>query len=283
MRLFWKIFAAVFISFVIVISLISYIEADRSISYREKHLIKEQKLLGNIVSKEIEVSYKEAKWPFETLEKVSECNNFLFWWIVRDDNTIHLADNADFMGTYAYDYFPELNVLSEEYLYLDKEQNYGIYIETLETGANKWSFWLGFSTAEISKIKNEIIFWSIVSSLIALLVLGTMLFFIVRHITKPIKELSECAQRIKKGDLDAECKVKTKDEVGELGKTFEEMRLGLKDRNQLLDTLLATFRGKFGNIAGILFRKNVQELAKRNPRILKIVPRSIRKTIKKKK
>ena len=53
------------------------------------------------------------------------------------------------------------------------------------------------------------------------------------------------------------------------------MRLGLKDRNQLLNSLLNTFKGKFGNLATILVRKNVQELVKKNPRIGKILPKSL--------
>ena len=44
---------------------------------------------------------------------------------------------------------------------------------------------------------------------------------------------------------------------------------------------MKTFKGKSGKIVGILARKNIQKLADKNPRILKIVPSFISKTIKK--
>jgi len=56
--------------------------------------------------------------------------------------------------------------------------------------------------------------------------------------------------------------------------------LGLKDRNDLLDSLLKTFKGKFGNIATILVRKDVSELINKNPRIEKILPSYLRKSVK---
>jgi len=55
----------------------------------------------------------------------------------------------------------------------------------------------------------------------------------------------------------------------------------IADRDELLDSLLKTFEGKFGKVASILMRKNVNELIKKNPRIEKILPKSLRKSNKK--
>ena len=108
MKLFWKIFVSMFISFVVIVSSISYIISIRQISDAENRIIEEKKIIGSFLSKEIEVGYFESKWPFESLKKLSKHEGVLFWWIVRDDGTIHLADNASFMGTYAQDYFPQI-------------------------------------------------------------------------------------------------------------------------------------------------------------------------------
>ncbi len=56
---------------------------------------------------------------------------------------------------------------------------------------------------------------------------------------------------------------------------------GINDRDKLLNSLLKTFKGKFGNIATILVRKDVQEMVKKNPRIEKILPESLKKSSKK--
>ena len=108
-----------------------------------------------------------------------------------------------------------------------------------------------------------------------------------RSISKPIQELTKASRELKKGNLNYKVDIKSKDEIGELAGTFNQMRLKLKqreelavkDRNELLNSLLNTFKGKFGNIVTILVRKNIQELVKKNPRIKKILPKSLSKSI----
>ena len=282
MKLFWKIFSVVFISLFVIALSISYIISSKQISYMENHLIEENRIIGSLISKEVEIGYLESKWPFESLRKLSEQENFLFWWVIKDDGLIHLSDNSSFMGTYAYDYFPQvINIAENEDIFIDYKQSYGIYFQTFGTGENKQSFWLGFSLKDISETKRDVILLTIISSLLALTILGAITYFIIKHFTNPINELTICANKIKQGNLDKKCEVKSKDELEELAKAFDEMRLGLKDRNDLLNSLLKTFQGKFGNLATILVRKNIQELVKKNPRIEKILPKSLGITITK--
>ncbi len=63
----------------------------------------------------------------------------------------------------------------------------------------------------------------IIGIVIALLVLP-----ISRYITKRVKELSESASRIAEGDLSHRATVKGKDEIGELGRTFNRMAAKLE-------------------------------------------------------
>jgi len=57
--------------------------------------------------------------------------------------------------------------------------------------------------------------------------------FLSRSISKPVHELTKAAKKFKKGNLGHKIKVQSKDELGELAETFDEMRLGLKDRNDV--------------------------------------------------
>ena len=213
-----------FISFVVIVSSISYIISIRQISDVENRIIEEKKIIGSFLSKEIEVGYFESKWPFESLKKLSKHKEVLFWWIVRDDGTIHLADNDSFMGTYAQDYFPQIaSMLGKENISLNPNQNYGIFSTPLETGKKKWSFWYGFSLKEVSERRKEIIFLITVVSLSALVMLGVILYFAIRHFTKPIKELTVGAETIGKGHLTHRIKVVSKDELGQLSNSFNKM------------------------------------------------------------
>ncbi len=276
MKLFWKIFAAVLISFIIVFSFTFYIVSDKVISNMENNIIEEYRMFANHMSKDIEVSHLQSEWPFEMLYSLSKSENFLFWWIVEDNNTIHMADNAAFMGTYVDDYFPPIaDIINDGGMFLNYKKNIGIFIKPIDIGKEKWSFWLGFSLKKVLEAKKKIMLLIILSSISALLILGFLLYFTIKYFTKPIQDLTKSANQIKRSNLSRAVKVTSKDEIGELAKRFDEMRLGLKDRNDLLKSLLKTFKGKFGNLATILVRKNVQELVKKNPRIQKILPKSI--------
>jgi len=105
-------------------------------------------------------------------------------------------------------------------------------------------------------------------------------FLISKLILSELFKLQKLTEEISAGKLESEVTVSSNDEIGELAKSFDKMRLGLKDRNDLLDSLLKTFKGKFGNIATILVRKDVSELINKNPRIEKILPSYLRKSVK---
>ena len=89
MKLFWKIFVAVFVSFIVISLSVAYVLVAKAISDEEEHILKENRILVSLISKEIEKGYAEYKWPFESLRKLSERKDFLFWWVIRDDGTIH--------------------------------------------------------------------------------------------------------------------------------------------------------------------------------------------------
>ena len=76
---------------------------------------------------------------------------------------------------------------------------------------------------------------AIVGCVILLVVL--VAFVGSRSVTDPIRRLTEAAGRIADGDLDVQVDVPTHDEIGELGRRFNEMVPGLKDRLRLRQSL----------------------------------------------
>jgi len=163
-------------------------------------------------------------WPLESLNKLSDRGHFLFWWVVRDDGTIHLADKDSFMRTLARDYFPQLaNTKWDKDIFLNHKDNYGVFINPLDVGGKQWSFWLGFSMRDISDIKKRIIILGLIASLSALLVLGVILAFTVKHFTRPIKDLIIGSALIGKGDLAHRVKITSQDELGQFAHSFNSM------------------------------------------------------------
>lgn len=58
---------------------------------------------------------------------------------------------------------------------------------------------------------------------------GVLTFLVSRSFIKPLYTLKQAAEQIKKGKLDHEVKLERKDEIGELGASFEEMRARLNE------------------------------------------------------
>ncbi len=74
-------------------------------------------------------------------------------------------------------------------------------------------------------------------ALSAVLVVTLIAFVGSRTVTRPIRRLTEAAARITRGDLDAQVDVRTRDEIGELGRRFNEMVPALRDRMRLRQSL----------------------------------------------
>lgn len=82
--------------------------------------------------------------------------------------------------------------------------------------------------------KKTILFKGLISTLIILFAASLLYISLLRRITKPLEELSEATHHISKGNLDLQVKVKTRDEVGDLAASFNDMVRRLKEsRNEI--------------------------------------------------
>lgn len=95
---------------------------------------------------------------------------------------------------------------------------------------------IGFSQASIKKAlvekRNEIIRITILMLLIG--IVGTSL--VVTFMVNPVIQLAYVARQIGEGKLDQEINIKSKDEIGQLARAFNEMVNGLKERDFIRNT-----------------------------------------------
>ncbi len=98
-----------------------------------------------------------------------------------------------------------------------------------------WILIIELDTEEIfapaNRLKNQILIISL--GFIALVAL--MGITVSASIAKPIKKLMEAANEVGKGNLDAHIDIGSKDEIGVLAKTFNEMAKNLKQSNEGLE------------------------------------------------
>ncbi len=72
----------------------------------------------------------------------------------------------------------------------------------------------------------QITIWVFVATLILSL---TITWFLVRSVTLPLKELVRAAKSVAEGDVDVRIKIRSKDELGNLGMAFNQMTRSLKE------------------------------------------------------
>jgi two-component system NtrC family sensor kinase len=96
---------------------------------------------------------------------------------------------------------------------------------------------IGYTEAPIYKKVNEIVV-IIIGTIIVVLAIGSIgAYFCASRITKPLHKLSELAKDIGSGNMDRKAVVRTRDEIGQLGTTFNKMIEDLKGTTVSLNTL----------------------------------------------
>jgi len=90
------------------------------------------------------------------------------------------------------------------------------------------------------------------------LVLAIILMFWTRHLTKPLKTLTDGAERIGKGDLELHIPVSTRDEFGQLAAVFNRMTSQLKESLHTLQRKEQYFRSLIENASDIVAILNPQ-------------------------
>jgi two-component system sensor histidine kinase BaeS len=76
-------------------------------------------------------------------------------------------------------------------------------------------------------------------TLILLFLLGVMTAFFSRWVTKPVQELTRGARRMSTGNFGITVNIRSRDEIGELGKAFNDMSRRLADFHKSRSELLA--------------------------------------------
>lgn len=74
---------------------------------------------------------------------------------------------------------------------------------------------------------------------VPILIIAVLTALLSRLLTRPIRELTKATKKMSKGNLGVRVKVRSKDEIGQLGKTFNEMSQRLADFQKSRRELLA--------------------------------------------
>jgi methyl-accepting chemotaxis protein len=91
---------------------------------------------------------------------------------------------------------------------------------------NSLTGWMIVSTMTMSELAaeaNPILYKMLIVIVVALILIGSALYFIIRSIIIPIQRLVNVADKISEGDLTKRVEIKHHDEIGQLGLSFNKM------------------------------------------------------------
>jgi two-component system, NtrC family, nitrogen regulation sensor histidine kinase NtrY len=95
-------------------------------------------------------------------------------------------------------------------------------------------FLVGSSHRELAKLVSTIQWIGIAAATIGLLFGIALSYWVARQVTRPVKQLVEGARTVTQGDWNAQVKVSSKDEIGELANAFNAMTRQLIDHRDRL-------------------------------------------------
>ncbi|MFD3445284.1 methyl-accepting chemotaxis protein [Microbacteriaceae bacterium 4G12] len=121
----------------------------------------------------------------------------------------------------------------------DNQEQKFIFKTNSKTG---WKIVGAMYTNEVTQAAAPVLNKTIIVIGIALVLGGIVIFFIIRSITRPLRQLVVSAKKVSEGDLTENIVVRSKDELGQLGNSFNEMAESLR-------TVIASINSSAGRVA----------------------------------
>ncbi|MGI5875731.1 MAG: ATP-binding protein [Dethiobacteria bacterium] len=114
-----------------------------------------------------------------------------------------------------------------------------VAVPVKENGRPLGVVFLSTSLKDVYNTLSAIRRFLILSTLVAMIFAGSLVVMFAHHMTGPIKELTNAAQRMAEGELDQKIPVNSRDEIGRLAQQFNIMASRVKEMNQRLTRFVA--------------------------------------------
>ena len=191
------------------------------------------------IYQELELETEEDPGRFEDGEYLEDINSRLkqrasYLIVRRDKEFVFVDENVDAALLLQLPLYGNEEINASSGTYIDSnEQALVKQIDFVYRDKAEGSLFIVTRLEEtVPEIKNLMV--DVVVSIILILILTACMLslWIYTSLMNPIKKLQVAAQNIKEGNLDFTIEPESKDEIGELCRSFEEMRQRLKDNTE---------------------------------------------------
>ncbi len=111
--------------------------------------------------------------------------------------------------------------------------NVSKYLVMAPIPAIHWTFGYAMPEAEFAQKLNGLIIGFLIAAVISLILTVLLAYFFVAGLLKPIRELTKAAKQLAVGDTAVTIAIRTKDEIGELGATFQTLAQSMREQTEL--------------------------------------------------
>ncbi len=158
----------------------------------------------------------------------------------------YVINQNDFYGLYQDEDEPYLTV-TRRLMYIDPENKVESVYGTVS---------ISVPTPEIMEAQSRVIYYFILSTLIAVLIEVIVLSVTTKQITEPIRAMQEAARRLSTGSFERNVVKTTNDEIGELVDSFNSMTVALENldsvRNDFIANVSHELRTPMTSIGGFI-------------------------------
>jgi len=232
---------------------------------QRKHIVEEKRSMVKIVAESIESSYKKGIWPFSILYELQKSPDVLFWWVVRSDGKVELANDPEMWGKRIESpWLGARSQLIKNGIDYKTGEDIKVIIYPLELKSGQYyNFFLGISMSPIRLFSLSSIAWGFFVYILIVSILFAVSVKLASKVLKPIKKLLSGVRSIAKGDFDTRLTIKTGDEFEELGKAFNKMLKAVKKARAHVDLKVENQTKEI--------ERNYQELEKQRKAIMNIL------------
>jgi len=237
--IFHKLMLHAILLILITVGINTYFTVKREYKVLTKGLIGTGKQIVANLGSSAQSAFWSLNWIFvedilKEFDKTGE-NQVIYSKLVKPNGEVYLANNEKYYGETVSPYLLfSKETLLNDYVFSETKETGLLLVRPTPIGNETWYILLGLSLAGVKETTRGLIFDSVAWSILIVALGAVGSFFLSKSISSPIIDLAKAAEIISGGNRDHEVKVKSRDEVGLLGHSFNRMIRSLKQTEKKL-------------------------------------------------